>query len=148
MNKVSRLVFIVYAAAFFSSNVFALNKYFFVLNNSRWTIDIEATSNKYCVYYATPYEKRLVPDSHVIFKVAYNTTWFTKCNFYHSSQDFDITFTLGNKKYSTKFVWYKPFNSRDEILLPTFPGWLKIKVTWTDDKYFDKFGPKVMIDND
>ncbi len=59
MKKVSRLVFIVYAAAFFSSNVFALNEYFFVLNNSRWTIDIEATSNKYCVYYATPYEKRL-----------------------------------------------------------------------------------------
>ncbi len=36
-----------------------------------------------------------------------------------------------------QFEWYKPFNGPEEVHLPTFPGWLKIKVTWTYDTYFD-----------
>ena len=148
MKKVSSLVFAVYAAAFFSSNVFAKDKYFSVLNNSRWTIDIKATSEKYCVYYVTPSEKRLEPDSHVIFMVAYNTAGFTKCNFYHSSQEFDITFTLGNETYAYRFEWYKPVNNRGEINLPTFPSYLRIKTKIHYDKYFTKYGPILTIDND
>ena len=147
MNKVSRLVFIVYAAALFSSNVFAKDDYFFVLNNSSWTIDIKATSEKYCVYYTTPYEKRLETDSHVTFMVAYNTAGFTKCNFYHSSQEFDITFTLGNVTYATTFEWYKPVNRAGKINLPTFPGYLSIKAKIHYGDYFDKTGPIVTIDN-
>ena len=148
MNKVSRLVFIVYAAAFFSSNVFALDDYFSVLNNSRWTIDIKTNSEKYCVYYATPYEKRLEPDSHVIFTVAYNSALFSKCNFYHSSQEFDITFTLGNETYANRIEWYKPFRKRGRIYLPTFPSYLRIKTKIHYDKYFTKYGPILTIDND
>ena len=136
MNKVSRLVLIVYAAVFFSSNVFAKDDHFMIVNNSHWTIDIKATNNNYCVYWASPYEKKVVPHSYSIWTVAFNRTWFTKCSAHHSSQDFDITFTLGNKKYSTTFVWYKSVGGPGEIRLTTLPDYLDMIVT----NYFGDFG--------
>ena len=129
MNKVSRLVLIVYATAFFSSNVFAQDDYFKIVNHSRWTISIKATNNNYCVYWASPYRRTLAPHRHSMWTVAYNTTWFTKCSLLHSSQEFDITFTLGNKKYSTTFEWYKRVNHPGEINLPTLPDYLDMRVT-------------------
>ncbi len=129
MNKVSRLVLIVYAAVFFSSNVFALDDYFKIVNKSHWIISIKVTNNNYCVYWASPYEVHLGPTGYSIWTVAFNTAMFTKCNFYHSSQEFDITFTLGNKKYSTTFEWYKRVLHPGEIRLPTLPDYLDIRVT-------------------
>ena len=137
MNIVSRLVFIVYAAVFFSSNVFALNSSFIIVNSSHWTIDIKDTNNNYCVYWTSPYEMRVVPHSHFTWTVAYKTTWFTKCSVYHSSQEFNITFTLGNENYATTFQWYKPVGKDAQIRLPKFPDYLKIKVTNEDGSYRD-----------
>ena len=129
MNKVFRLVFIVYAAAFFSSNVFALDAYFTVINHSHWTIDIKDTPNNYCVYWASPYEKKVIPNSYFIWRVAFNRTLFSTCSVHHSSQDFDITFTLGNKKYSSTLTWYKSTPGVGELRLPELPKYLDIKVT-------------------
>ena len=129
MNKVFRLVFIVYAAAFFSSNVFAADDYFIVMNHSHWTIDIKGTPNNYCVYWVSPYEKKIIPNSYFIWRVAYNRTLFTKCAVNSSSQDFDITFTLGNKKYSSTLTWYTTNPGVGHLRLPELPKYLDIKVT-------------------
>ena len=138
MNKVSRLVLIVYAAAFFSSNVFALDDYFKMVNHSHWFIDIKATNNNYCVYWASPYRMTLFPHRHSIWRVAYNAAWFSKCSSHHSSQEFDITFTLGNKKYSTTFEWYKRVLHPGEIRLPKLPDYLDMRVTNVDG-YVDDY---------
>ena len=143
MNKVSRLVFIIYAAVFFSSNVFAADGFFKIVNHSHWNISIKATNNNYCVYWASPYKMTLVPNSYFTWTVAYSRKWFTKCAVRRSSQEFDITFTLGNKKYSTTFEWYKPVRGRGEITLPTLPDYLDMKVTNDYDKIRYNYGSVV-----
>ena len=146
MNKVARLMFIVYAAAFFSSNVFAgKNAYFFIKNNTRWSMDVSATGNNFCIDEVYPVEKIIKPHGHSSFQVIYSRDWFgSKCSVYHSSQDYLVTFTLANnKKYSTTLTWYKPWGSVPILQIPPIPDDKPVKALITRGPFNDGSGPIV-----
>ncbi len=145
MNKVARLMFIVYAAVFFSSNVFAGKKaYFFIKNNTRWSMHVSAVSS-FCVQDVTPDDKIIEPHSHFVFQIIYKHGWFfSKCSVYHSDQHFMVTFTLANnKKYSTTLLWYKPWNHPAYLSVPPIPDDNPIKAVITSGSFLSTSGPIV-----
>ncbi len=116
MSKVPRLVFIVCVAAFFSSNVFAINAYFYIRNYTSKPIKVNAVDDGDCVYWSTPSHKTILPEHFVLFEVAFNSFFFSKCGFEHSSQSFTITVELPNgKAFSTTIKWYKGYGRKPEI---------------------------------
>ncbi len=146
MNKVARLMFIGYAAVFFSSNVFAgKDVYFFIKNNTRWSMDVSATGNNFCIDGVYPIEKIIKPHGRSTFRVTYKRDWlYSKCSLYHSSQDYKVTFTLANnKKYSTTLTWYKPWGSAPILQIPPIPDDKPIKALITSGPFPNGSGPIV-----
>ena len=146
MNKVARLMFIVYAAVFFSSNVFAgVDVFFFIRNNTRWSMNVSATGNNFCINGVYPVNKIINPHGHCAFQVNYKRDWFySRCSLYHSHQDYLVTFTLANnKKYSTTLTWYKPWNSEPILQIPPIPDDKPIKALITSGPFNDGSGPIV-----
>ncbi len=109
MNTILKSIFIVCFAVFFSSNILADNEYFYIQNNSETAIlDVSASGNNYCMHSVSPSSARVLPHRLSKFKLNYNSEFFSKCGWKHSSQDFNVVITLANgKKYSTTFEWYK-----------------------------------------
>ena len=154
MKTVIRLMFIVCVAVFFASNVFAdtilpiikqdVNVYFLIKNHTHLRMDVSVTGNKYCVFKATPSKCTIMPGDQHAFDVDYSKAWFwSTCSVHHSSQDFNVTFILANKKqYSTTLTWYKPYRKGSEILtpkIPKIPGHEHLKVKVIYGSFIDKY---------
>ena len=113
MSTVIRLIFIVCFAVFFSSNILADYDDIYIQNSSETaTVDVSVSDNNYCIHSTSPPSVRVPPNGLAKFEIYYNSEFFSKCGWKHSSQDFNVVITLANgKKYSTTFLWYKPNGS-------------------------------------
>ena len=85
-----------------------------------------------------------MPGDQHAFQVEYSFKWFwSTCSVHHSSQDFNVTFTLANKKkYSTTLAWYKPYGKEQEVIaskIPDIPGHEHLKVKVTYASFFGKY---------
>ena len=129
MKTVVRLMFIVCVAVLFASNVFAAWGTFYIQNHTRWPIDV-STGYGYCIHTVVPTQKTIMPYSPFMFEIKVNSDFFSKCGWYHSSQDFKITFTsANNQQYSITVTYYKEYGAHIAARLPTIPAYEHIKVT-------------------